>query len=106
MEMVFLLIKQNFIMLIYLLIGYFLYKKHLVSIQGSGDIGRILLYVIMPVAIVRSYLTDFSPEKLEMLAVSFILAVLSLTLSIVVGALFFQKKEGNARQCRIRVLQP
>ena len=97
MEMVFLLVKQNFIMLIYLLIGYFLYKKHLVSIQGSGDIGRILLYVIMPVAIVRSYLTDFSPEKLEMLAVSFILAVLSLTLSIVVGALFFQKKEGIER---------
>ena len=97
MEMVFLLVKQNFIMLIYLLIGYFLYKKHLVSIQGSGDIGRILLYVIMPVAIVRSYLTDFSPEKLEMLAVSFVLAVLSLTLSIIVSALLFQKKEGIER---------
>ena len=97
MEMVILLLKQNFIMLIYLLIGYFLYKKHLVSIQGSGDIGRILLYVIMPVAIVRSYLADFSVERLEMLAVSFVLAVLSLTLSIIVSALLFQKKEGIER---------
>lgn len=97
MEMVILLLKQNFIMLIYLLIGYFLYKKHLVSIQGSGDIGRILLYVIMPVAIVRSYLTDFSVERLEMLAISFVMAVLSLTLSIIVSALNFHKKEGIER---------
>lgn len=97
MEMVILLLKQNFIMLIYLLIGYFLYKKQLVSIQGSGDIGRILLYVIMPVAIVRSYLTDFSIERLEMLAISFVMAVLSLTLSIIVSALLFRKREGIER---------
>lgn len=97
MEMVILLLKQNFIMLIYLLIGYFLYKKQLVSIQGSGDIGRILLYVIMPVAIVRSYLTDFSIERLAMLAISFVMAVLSLTLSIIVSALLFRKREGIER---------
>ncbi|MCD8106048.1 MAG: hypothetical protein LUF35_13900 [Lachnospiraceae bacterium] len=70
MEIVLLLLKQSLIMFVYLLIGYFLYKKKLVSKQGSADMGRMLLYVIMPVAILKSYIRDFSTELLEGLAVS------------------------------------
>lgn len=66
MDIVFLLLKQNVIMLFYFAIGYFLFKRKLVGIQGSGDVGRMLLYVVMPVAILKSVLkripTRYIPE--------------------------------------------
>ncbi|SCP98221.1 AEC family transporter [Anaerobium acetethylicum] len=97
MDMMFLLFKQNMIMFVYLLLGYFLYRKKLVGKQGSGDIGRMLLYVIMPVAIVKSYLAEFSMEMLEGLVVSFLAALSSLVLSIIVSRIAFKKEEAVER---------
>ncbi len=97
MDIVILLLKQNFIMFIYLMIGYFLCKKKLVSQQGCADIGKMLLYIIMPVAIFRSYVADFSWEIFEGLTVSFVAAVLSLLLSICVSRLFFSSDQAVER---------
>lgn len=97
MEIVSLLLKQNLVMFVYLLIGYFLYKKKLVGVQGSADIGRILLYVVMPVAILKSYFAEFSMERLEGLAVSFLAALLSLVLAIIVSRIAFSKEQGIER---------
>lgn len=97
MDIVILLLKQNFIMFIYLMIGYFLCKKRLVSQQGCADIGKILLYIIMPVAIFRSYIAEFSMELFEGLAVSFAAAVLSLLLSVIVSRLIFSSDQAVER---------
>lgn len=97
MDIVILLLKQNLIMLIYLLIGYFLFKKKLVSTQGSGDIGRMLLYIVMPVAIIKAYIIDFSVERLQGLLISFLAAVFSLMLSIVISRFAFRNEEGIER---------
>lgn len=97
MDIVLLLLKQNIIMFVYLLIGYFLFREKLVSTQGSADIGRMLLYAVMPVVIIKSYLVEFSLEKLEGLAISFVLAALSLLLSILVSRVFFKKECGIER---------
>lgn len=97
MEIILLLLKQNLVMFVYLVIGYFLYKKKLVSVQGSADIGRILLYIVMPTAILKSYLVEFSMERLEGLAVSFLAALLSLLLSIVAARIAFRKEQGIER---------
>ena len=97
MDIVILLLKQNLIMLIYLLIGYFLFKKKLVSTQGSGDIGRMLLYIVMPVAIIKAYIIDFSVERLQGLLISFVAAVFSLMLSIVISRFAFRNEEGIER---------
>lgn len=92
MDIVFLLFRQNIIMFIYLLIGYFLYKKKLLTAGGSGEIGKILLHVIMPVAIIRSYIKDYSQEMLIGFLVSFVVALAALLLAMLVSALFFRKK--------------
>lgn len=84
-----LLLNQNLIMLFYLIIGYFLMRKKLVGLQGSADIARLLLYIVMPMAILNSYLTDFTPEKCKALIFSFIAAALALFLSILISRLFF-----------------
>ncbi len=97
MEIVVLLLRQNLVMLVYMMIGYFLYKKKLVSAGGSADIGRILLHIIMPAAILKSYLADFSRERLEGLFVSFLAALLSLLLSIAAARIAFSKEQGIER---------
>ena len=48
MKFAILLFNQNLIMLFYLLIGYFLMRRKLVGLQGSSDIARLLLYIVMP----------------------------------------------------------
>lgn len=84
-------------MLLYLLIGYFLYRKNLVGNQGSMDMGRMLLYVIMPMAILNSYMREFDAEMLIALAVSFVLALFALLLSIFISRVIFQKEESVER---------
>ena len=67
MKFAILLFNQNLIMLFYLLIGYFLMRRKLVGLQGSSDIARLLLYIVMPTAILNSYQTTFTMEKLKAL---------------------------------------
>lgn len=92
MNIVLLLFRQNIVMFIYLLIGYLLFKKKLITAAGSGEMGKLLLYVIMPVAILRSYARDFSMEMLAGFLVSFAAALASLILAMVVSTVFFRKK--------------
>lgn len=91
MDFIFLLLKQNVLMTFYLLIGYFLFRKKLVGITGSADIGRTLLYIVMPAAILKSYLAEFSTQRLMELGISFLAALLSLLLAIIVSLIFFKK---------------
>ena len=94
MDFISLLLRQNILMFMYLLIGYFLYHRKLVTNAGSAELGRMLLYIIMPAAILRSYMTDYSPEMLEGLLISFFAALFSLLLSMIISRFFF-KKEAN-----------
>lgn len=84
-------------MLLYLLIGVFLYSKKLVGKTGSADMSRMLLYVVMPSAIIRSYMIPYSFLQLKALAVSFLAALLTLILSIIISRLFFSNKEALER---------
>ena len=97
MEFVGLLMRQNFIMFLYLLIGYYLFFKKKVTVAGSADIGRVLLYIVMPATILKSYLIDFSYERLECLVLSFMLSVLALLLSIAVSRMVF--KQNKSIEC-------
>lgn len=92
MEIVRLLFRQNVIMFFYLFIGYALYRKKIITPQGSGEIGKFLLYVVMPMAIIRSYIKEYSGELFVGFLVSFAAAFFALLLSMFVSALSFQKK--------------
>lgn len=89
MDIISLLFRQNTIMFLYLFIGYILYKKKVITAHGSGEIGKLLLYVIMPAAIIKSYIKEFSAEMLEGFLVSFIAALGVLLLSMLVSTLVF-----------------
>lgn len=91
MELAWILFRQNIIMIIYMAIGFFLYKKNLVTKTGSGEMGKLLVYIIMPVIIVKAYMVDFTMEVLIGLGISMAAAAVCLILSIVVSRLAFGK---------------
>lgn len=97
MEIVLLLLRQNLVMLLYLMIGYLVYRGKLVTSAGSAEIGKMLLYLVMPMAIVKSYIRDFSKQALLGLTVSFLAAALALALAVCISALLL-RKAGAVRQ--------
>ena len=90
MQMFFLLIRQNIIMLCYLAAGFILYKKNILTKNGSGDMGKLLLYLIMPSAIINSYMRQYSREMLEGFLISFAAALGTLIISMVLSAVIFR----------------
>ena len=93
MEAVILLLKQNLIMFLYMMIGLLLYKGKVLTKTGSGELAKVLLYLVMPVAIMKSYIQEYSAELLVGLAISFVAALLSLLLSMAVCTLLFGKRD-------------
>lgn len=80
------------VMLIYMLPGFILYKKHIITNDGAKDMGKLLIYIILPSAIVNSYNMDFSNEKAFMLLLSFLAALFTLFLSVIISRIFFKSK--------------
>ena len=92
MELSMIILKQIVLMFIYMMIGFLLYKNKFVTKQGSKELGLILLYVILPVVIVKAYLVTFSAELLRGLALSFAASLLVLLLSMLLSRIVFRSK--------------
>lgn len=89
MELSLIILKQIILMFIYMMIGFLLCKKKFVTEQGSKELGKILLYVILPVVIVKAYLVTFSVELLKGLVLSFMASLLALLLSMILSRVVF-----------------
>ncbi len=87
--LVLVLIKQIIIMAVLVAVGLFLSKKHFLSAQGTKDLGAILLKLIIPCVIIKSYLVDFSMERLKGLALSALLCLIGYVIAMVLSGLVF-----------------
>lgn len=87
------LLKQIIIMFLLIGVGFVLYKKGYISEQGSKDLGAILLRVVIPCVIIKSYMAEFSTEKLKELGISALLALLSLVIAMVVSYFVFGRRK-------------
>lgn len=92
MELAWILLRQNVIMILYMAIGYFLYKKKLITKAGSGEMGKLLVYIVMPVIIIKAYMVEFSVQVLLGLGISMAAAAVCLLLSILVSRMAFRKE--------------
>lgn len=92
MELAGLLFSQSLLMFGLMIISVLLYKKHKISMQGSKDLGSILLYVVIPIVIVNSFCVEKTPERIEGLWISFLLSALSLVLAMVISYVIFGRR--------------
>ena len=86
------LLRQIAIMALLAAVGVYLSRKGFLSPQGTKDLGAILLRVIIPCVIVKSYITEFSRERLLELALSAGLALIGFILAMVISSLVFGKR--------------
>lgn len=62
--MVYILLRQILIMALLMAVGVALMKKRILSEQGCKDLGAVLLNMVIPCVILKSYMIDFSYENL------------------------------------------
>ena len=92
METVLILIRQIGIMFAFMAIGWVLAKGKWLTNQGTKDLSNILLRVVVPIIIIKSFITENTPEKITGFFISFGLALLAITLSVIISALVFSKR--------------
>lgn len=87
------LLNQIIVMFLLMGVGIVLYRKKLLSEHGAKDLGAILIKVIIPCVIIKSYFIKFSIEKLEELAISGGLSLLSLLIAMAVAGFIYKKNK-------------
>lgn len=93
MGLIWILFNQLVVMLLLMAVGYWLFKTRKITERGNKELGTLLLYAVLPCAIVNSYISvDFTPEKIKGLLWSFAAAALSLVLAILVSRFVFGNK--------------
>lgn len=96
MEIAGILLNQIIIMFILMCIGFVFYKAKFISDQGSKDIGKILLYLVIPVVIVKNFMIERSAENISALLSSVFISLVAMGIAILVSWVFFGKKDGVA----------
>ena len=87
------LLMRLIMMLVYAVPGFLLYKYKLITNEGVRDIGKLLLYIILPAAIIKSYDLELSLEMARGLLLSFALSVLCLILAVVLSRVVYRGKK-------------
>lgn len=91
MEVTLLVIKQIVIMFLYMACGFFLFKGKKITKEGSASMANLLVWLIIPVVLVKSFCVEPTGDRIGALGLSFLLAVLALGLSISLSAVVFKK---------------
>lgn len=94
METTLLLLKQVILMFILMAIGYVLYKKKLISDQGSADLGKLLLYLVIPAVVINNLWTSRTAEKTIGLAQSALLSLVCMVIAICISVWVLRKHSG------------
>ena len=94
--MLVILLKQILIMFTLIGIGYLFFKKKMITVQGSSDMGKILLYLVIPTVIISSFWVERTQSKTTELFYSILLSFIAMLVSVGISYFFFGKKDGIA----------
>ena len=92
MEILNVLIKQVVIMYILIFLGYYAYKRKLISDQGSKDIGKILLNIAIPIVVISNFCVERTVEKTNDLFFSIIISIICMFIAVLISMLIFHSK--------------
>lgn len=92
METAIILLRQIVTMFIYMAIGWILFKTKLVTKEGSRSLASLLLYVIIPCVIIKSFCTSADASLKTTILVSFGGGILALGLSILISHVLFHNR--------------
>lgn len=91
MAIVAVLFKQILIMFIMMGIGFILFRSGKMTLEASESFGNILVYLVIPAVVIKSYMVEYDPEKMKGLLCAFVFAIVALLLSTFVSMIIFKK---------------
>ena len=91
MELFGLTMQQMFVMLLYMLAGFVLFRTGVITRSGSRDLAGVLVKLVIPAVLIQSFCVPFSMQRLTALGQGTALAVVLLLLSILVARTVFRK---------------
>ena len=92
MENVIIITRQLLIMFIYMLVGAFMFKKNLITREGSRTLANILVYLCLPCVLLNSFATEYTAEKASALVVSLGIGALATVISIGLSVLLIKDR--------------
>lgn len=88
--MALIILKQIVIMFLYMLTGYAIYRTGKLTKEGSRGIAALLVNLVIPAVIVRSFCVERSAERIAALGGSALAAAAALALSLLIARLIYK----------------
>lgn len=89
------ILKQTIIMLILMAVGIVCSKTKIISKESNKDLSKFVLQVVNPVMIFMSYQTDYKPELVKNLLLTFVLSLGAYAVTILLAYLLIPSKKGR-----------
>ncbi len=86
-------LTQVIILLILILLGVVLAKTKVLTENGVKSMTDMVLYTVTPCVIIKSFIREFDPTTLKNLLISFVIAILSHIVFIILGHLLIHDKD-------------
>ncbi len=74
-------------------IGFFLYRRKMLTDQGAKDMGSILLYLVFPAIILNNFCVERTPEKVTEFVHSSLLSLICIILAVVISWIIYGKRD-------------
>ena len=91
-------LTQVLILLILILLGFTLTKSNVFTEQGVKCMTDLVLTLVTPCVIIKSFIREFDTKTLKNLIVSFLIAFLTHILFIILGKLFIKDKDKSTEK--------
>ncbi len=91
-------LTQVVILFILMLLGVILAKAKILTQNGVKSMTDMVLYLVTPCVIIKSFAREFQPELLKKLLLSFLMAILSHLIFIALCKLFLHSKEPTSER--------
>lgn len=91
MEVALIILKQIIVMFLIMGMGFLLFRKGLITKEGSKTLANLLIYIILPCVIINGFITDRTVEKITELGVSALMAAAFLAVACIISRLVFKK---------------
>ena len=87
--MALIVVWQTILMFLFMAIGFLLYKTKKISQEGSKTLANVLVYVVLPAVIIKSFMKEPTLKNINALWISAIIGFGAITISILVSRIFF-----------------
>lgn len=91
MDLAFIILKQTLTMMLYMLVGFLLFRTRKIDRDGSRAIATLLLWVVIPSTIINSFLVEFSIRRLKGFGISFLLGAIAVLTALGISWILFRK---------------